>query len=121
MSTGNEILELKDANSEPGQIANVASSVAGSQVDAASKVETPPPASGGRPTVAIVCAVALVSAIAWGLHVRSASEAAVAHRISGMVASCSVLVLKIFLASSRFRHRRCLRSAAVAHSIMSSA
>jgi RND family efflux transporter MFP subunit len=79
MSTGNEVIELKDANSKPGQVVNVASSVADSQVDAASKVETPPPTPGGRPTIAIVCAVALVSAIAWGLHVRAASEAAVAH------------------------------------------
>jgi RND family efflux transporter MFP subunit len=34
---------------------------------------------GGRHTVSILCAVALVSAIAWGLHVRAASKAAVAH------------------------------------------
>ena len=27
----------------------------------------------------ILCAVALISAIAWGLHVRAANEASVAH------------------------------------------
>ena len=34
---------------------------------------------GGGHSVGILCAVALLSAIAWGLHVRAASKAAVAH------------------------------------------
>jgi len=41
--------------------------------------EKPARVSGGRRTVGIVCAVALLAAIAWGLHVRAANEAAVAH------------------------------------------
>jgi multidrug efflux pump subunit AcrA (membrane-fusion protein) len=45
----------------------------------ATDTETPAQAPGGRPTVAIVCGVALISAIAWGLHVRAAREAAVAN------------------------------------------
>jgi RND family efflux transporter MFP subunit len=79
MSTGNEVLEKEDANSKPEQVSNVASSVASPQADAAEKIGTPPQAPGGRPTLAIVCAVALICAIAWGLHVRAASEAAVAN------------------------------------------
>jgi len=45
----------------------------------ATDTETPAQARGGRSMVAIVCAIALVFAIAWGLHVRAAREAAVAH------------------------------------------
>lgn len=45
----------------------------------AADAEKPTRVSGGRPTIAIVCAAALICAISWGLHVRAASEAAVAH------------------------------------------
>jgi RND family efflux transporter MFP subunit len=44
----------------------------------AADAERPARASGGRLIVAVVCAVALASAIAWGLYVRSTREAAVA-------------------------------------------
>jgi RND family efflux transporter MFP subunit len=44
----------------------------------ASDTEKRPPVFRGGPAVAIVCAVALISAIAWGVHVRAKKEAAVA-------------------------------------------
>jgi len=46
--------------------------------DGRSDAETPPQASRARKTAGVFCAVALISAVAWGLHVRATTEASVA-------------------------------------------
>jgi RND family efflux transporter MFP subunit len=77
MSTGNETIEREDVNSTQKQPATAASSIEPPHVVAAANVDTPAQVPRGRSTVGILCAVALVAAIAWGLHVRAASEASV--------------------------------------------
>jgi RND family efflux transporter MFP subunit len=79
MSTGNETVEMKDMNGKLEQAGIAPSSVVLPHAVAAVNVDAPAQVSGGRRTAGILCAVALVSAIAWGLHVRAASEAAVVH------------------------------------------
>jgi RND family efflux transporter MFP subunit len=79
MSTDNETVEMEDVNGKREQAATVASSVAPPHAVAAVNVDASAQVSGGRRTVGILCAVALVSAIAWGLRVRAANEAAVVH------------------------------------------
>jgi RND family efflux transporter MFP subunit len=79
MSTDNETVEMEDVNDKQQQAATVASSVAPPHAVASVNVDAPAQVSGGRRTVGILCAVALVSAIAWGLRVRAANEAAVVH------------------------------------------
>jgi RND family efflux transporter MFP subunit len=79
MSTDNETVEMEDVNGKQQQAATVASSVAPPHAVASVNVDAPAQVSGGRRTVGILCAVALVSAIVWGLRVRAANEAAVVH------------------------------------------
>ena len=77
MSTGNETVERKDVNGMQEHAAAVASSVEPPHVVVAANVDTPAQVPRGRGTVGILCAIALVAVIAWGLHVRAASEASV--------------------------------------------
>jgi RND family efflux transporter MFP subunit len=79
MSSGNGIVEMEDLNRKQEQAATVASSPAPPQIVGPAKAVTPDRVSVGRRLAGILCAVALASAIAWGLHVRAANEAAVAH------------------------------------------
>ena len=79
MSTGNETIERESVNSMQEQPATVASSVVPPHVVAEANVDMPAQLPRGRGRVGILCAVALVAAIAWGLHVRAGNEAAVAH------------------------------------------
>jgi RND family efflux transporter MFP subunit len=79
MSTGNGTVEMEVVNGKQEQAATVASSVAPPRAVAAANVDTPAQVPGGRRAVGILCAVALLSAIVWGLHVRAVNEAAVAH------------------------------------------
>jgi RND family efflux transporter MFP subunit len=79
MSLEIETVEMDDVNGKQGHAGAVGPSIAAPPADAAANVDTPAQVSGGRRTVGILCAVALISAIAWGLHVRAANEAAVAH------------------------------------------
>jgi len=76
MSTNNEIIETEDIKGEQEQPETVVSSVAPPHSVAAANFNTAQ-VPGGRSTVGILCAVALVAAIAWGLHVRAASDASV--------------------------------------------
>jgi RND family efflux transporter MFP subunit len=75
MSTVNETIEREDRNSSKQQPATPATSVEPPHVVAAAHVDTPAQVPRGRGTVGILCAIALVAVIAWGLHVRAASEA----------------------------------------------
>jgi RND family efflux transporter MFP subunit len=77
MSTANETIEREDRNSSQEQTATAATSVEPPHAVAAANVDTPAQVPRGRGTVGILCAVALVAVIAWGLHVRAASEASV--------------------------------------------
>jgi RND family efflux transporter MFP subunit len=79
MSAGNETVEREDVDGRQEQAATVASSAAPAHTVAAVNVNAPAQVPGGRRAVGIICAVGLVTAIAWGLHVRAASEASVAH------------------------------------------
>jgi RND family efflux transporter MFP subunit len=79
MSTVNQTVEREDVNGKQEPTAAVASSAAPPHAGAAASGDPPAQASGGRPAVLFVCAVALAAAIAWGLHVRAAQEAAVAR------------------------------------------
>jgi RND family efflux transporter MFP subunit len=79
MSSGNETAAMEDVNNKEEQAATVASSVASRHVATAANVDMDAQVRKGRRTIGILCAVALVSAIAWGLHVRAANEETVAH------------------------------------------
>jgi RND family efflux transporter MFP subunit len=79
MSIEVEAVEMKYANGERKQSGAVAPSVAPPHTVASANVDTPDQGPGGRRMLGILCAIALVSAIAWGLHVRAANEAAVAQ------------------------------------------
>jgi RND family efflux transporter MFP subunit len=92
MSTGNEAIEMEDVNGKQEQAATVAPSVAPPRAVAAANVDKPAQVSRGRNTVVILCAVALVAVIAWGLHVRAASDASVA-RATQVAAILSVNVV----------------------------
>jgi RND family efflux transporter MFP subunit len=79
MNSGNGTIEVK----EPATAHDVATSVVQPQVTApggngATNIEKPVQVSGARKTVGILCALALISAIAWGLHIRATRAAAVA-------------------------------------------
>jgi RND family efflux transporter MFP subunit len=79
MSTGNETLEMQNVNGKDEHEAVAAASVESPQTAAAANAEAPAKVAPGRHAAGIVCAVALVAAIAWGLHLRAANEAAVAN------------------------------------------
>jgi RND family efflux transporter MFP subunit len=79
MSIEIETVEMEDVDGKQERAATAASSVAPPHAVAAAKVDAPAQVSRGRRWVGILCAVALASAIVWGLHVRAANEAAVAH------------------------------------------
>jgi RND family efflux transporter MFP subunit len=79
MSTGNGTNQVEElATAQEQATASAQPPVALPGGAGATDTEKPARASGGHPAVAIVCAVALVSAIAWGLHVRATREAEVA-------------------------------------------
>jgi RND family efflux transporter MFP subunit len=79
MSTGNETVEMEDVIDKQEQAGTIPSSIAPPHAVAAVKVDAPAQVPGGRRTAGVLCALALISAIAWGLHVRAANEAAVVH------------------------------------------
>jgi len=79
MSIEIETAEMENANYELEQAGTVALSVAAPSSVEPSEAATPDRVPVGRRLTGILCAVALVSAIAWGLHVRAANEAAVVH------------------------------------------
>jgi RND family efflux transporter MFP subunit len=79
MSTEIETVEMEDVKGKLGQSGTAVSSVAPPQAVAAANVDAPAQVSGSRRALSTVFAVALASAIAWGLHVRAANEAAVAN------------------------------------------
>jgi RND family efflux transporter MFP subunit len=78
MNSGDGTVEVKGVASWQEQATESAQPPVALAHAGATDTEKPGQASGGRPTVAIVCAVALILAIAWGLHVRATREAAVA-------------------------------------------
>jgi RND family efflux transporter MFP subunit len=79
MSSGNGVAEIKKiAPAQDHAAAAAQAPVALPDSGEASGTGNPARASAGLRAVAIVCAVALVSAIAWGLHVRARRETAVA-------------------------------------------
>jgi RND family efflux transporter MFP subunit len=78
MSTGNETVATEDMTGQQEQTAIVTTSAAPPHVVSAPDVDAPAQGSRGRFTLGILCAVVLVAAIVWGLHVRAASESAVA-------------------------------------------
>jgi RND family efflux transporter MFP subunit len=77
MSIVNETVEREDVNGRQEPAAAVASSPALPYAGATASDDPPAQASGGRRAVLFVCAFALATAIAWGIHVRAAHEAAV--------------------------------------------
>jgi RND family efflux transporter MFP subunit len=79
MNNENGTIEAKElASAHQGATTAVQPQVPDPGGDGATGNETPAQASGGRKIVGILCAVALISAIAWGLHVRATRAAAVA-------------------------------------------
>lgn len=79
MSLESETVEETTVNRKEESREAVRSSAAPPPADAAVNADAPGQVPAGRPTVGILCAVALISAIAWGLHVRAVDESAVAH------------------------------------------
>ena len=80
MNNGNGTIGVKELTSGHAQAtASAQPPVALPGGAGATNAEKPAGVSGGRRTAGIVCAVALLAAIAWGLHARSARGAAVAH------------------------------------------
>jgi RND family efflux transporter MFP subunit len=77
MSSSNETIEMEDVKGKQEQAEIPA--VAPPHVAAAANVDKPPQVPRGRGTVGILCAVAIVAAIAWGLHVRATNEETVTH------------------------------------------
>jgi RND family efflux transporter MFP subunit len=92
LSTKNEIVEMDEVESKREQEASVASSAALPHAGGVASVDTPAQVPGGRHTIGIACAIALVVAIGWGLHVRAASKAEVA-RATQAAAILSVKVI----------------------------
>jgi RND family efflux transporter MFP subunit len=78
MSSGNQTIEMEDVKDTQEQAAAFEHSVAPPTVAGPASVDTPAGTPRGRRIAGILCAVALFSAIAWGLHVRATNEAAVA-------------------------------------------
>ena len=92
MSSGNQIAETEDLGRKQQQAATVASSPASPQTVGPAKAATPDRVPIGRRLAGILSAVALASAIAWGLHVRAANEVAVAHATQdAVILSASVV------------------------------
>ena len=79
MSLKIETVETEKMYGKHEQAGTVESSVSPSHAVAGANADKPAQAPAGRRAVGILCAIAQVSAIAWGLHVRAANEAAVAH------------------------------------------
>jgi RND family efflux transporter MFP subunit len=80
MSNGSGAAEVREsAPAQEHAAADAQPPVAFPGGGGATDTENPARVSGGGPAVAIVCAIAVVSAIAWGLHVRAAREEAVAN------------------------------------------
>jgi RND family efflux transporter MFP subunit len=79
MSLESETVERETVNGKEEHEGVVASSVVHPPADSAVNADAPGQVPAGRRTVGILCAVALISAIAWGLYVRAVNEAAVAH------------------------------------------
>ena len=79
MNSENGTIEAKElASAHQGATAAGQPQVAAPSGDGATDTGTSAQASGGRKIVGILCAVARVSAIAWGLHVRATRAAVVA-------------------------------------------
>jgi RND family efflux transporter MFP subunit len=79
MSSDSETIEVREPASEHEKPAASAKPPVVLPAGAgAADTEEPTPVFRGGPAVAIVCAVALIAAIAFGLHARAAKEAAVA-------------------------------------------
>jgi RND family efflux transporter MFP subunit len=78
MSTGNETVATEDVTGQQEQMEIVAPSAAPPHLVSAPDVDAPAQGSRGRFALGILCAVVLIAAIVWGLHVRAASESAVA-------------------------------------------
>jgi RND family efflux transporter MFP subunit len=79
MSLEIETVEEATVNGKEESRESVASSAAPPPADSTVNAGAPGRVPAGRPMVGILCAVALISAIAWGLHVRAVNESAVAH------------------------------------------
>jgi RND family efflux transporter MFP subunit len=79
MSLEIKTIEMDKVNGKQEQAGTAVPSVAPPHAGPAASANAPANGSGARRAVGILCAVALVAAIAWGLHVRAANEAAVAH------------------------------------------
>ena len=78
MSLEIETAEMEDGIGKEEQAVTAAFSVAHPPAVATANVDTLAQVPRGRRTVGILCAVALFSAIAWGLHVRATNEEVVA-------------------------------------------
>jgi RND family efflux transporter MFP subunit len=78
MNTGNQAVEREDVNSIQDQPTTVATSVEPPHDVAPATVDPHAQVPRGGNRVIILCAVALVAAIAWGLRVRAVSDASVA-------------------------------------------
>jgi RND family efflux transporter MFP subunit len=78
MSSGNETIEMEDVKDKQEQAGAAAPSVAPPPVAGAASDDTPTGTPGSGRIAGFVCAAALLSAIAWGLHVRATNQAAVA-------------------------------------------
>jgi RND family efflux transporter MFP subunit len=79
MSPGTEAVAMEDVNNKQKQAATIAPSLALPHVAPSANVDMDAQAPRGRRMIGILCAVALVAAIAWGLHVRAANEETLAH------------------------------------------
>ena len=79
MNSGEGTVEIKKVESGQEQEAASAKSAVALFGAGATDAEKPVRDSGGRSAAAVVCAVVLICAMAWDLHVRATTEAAVAH------------------------------------------
>jgi RND family efflux transporter MFP subunit len=79
MSTGIETIEKDGVSGGQPQGGTTSPSVASASAVAAESGDAHAEPLKGRVAIGILCAVALASAIAWGLHVRAANETAVAR------------------------------------------
>jgi RND family efflux transporter MFP subunit len=70
---------MVDVNGKQGQAGTLASSVAPMHAVSEANDDTHAHVLRGRRTLGILCAVVVASAITWGLSLRAANEAAVAH------------------------------------------
>ena len=79
MSLEIETVEMEDVTGKQEHAGTVASSPLSPQTGGPAKAIASDRVPVGRRLAGILCAAALISAIAWGLHVRASNEAAVAH------------------------------------------